>query len=1367
MELFESFQNIVSQQIVQRLGWTLVHFLWQGVAVAVLFAVALKLLKKSTANIRYLLACVAMGVIVLLPIVTLRMIDVSVPAIDIEKTEAAGLVVSGTTVIPVVESSPIETAEPAKKVAVVLPPIPLQQRFVGAIEPSLPYIVVGWFVGVFGLSIWHLGGWCQLQKMRSRNLRAVSERLQNKLKRLADALGVNRIVRIGQSALVRVPTVIGHLKPAILLPASALTGLTGEQLDAILAHELAHIKRCDYLVNILQTVIEILGFYHPAVWWVSAKIRDERENCCDDLAVTVSDDRVRYARALATMEEVRGSSLAVAASGGSLLERIRRLIGKDSTEKEKSSWLPSIIAIILLTALLIPAAFALTPKATESGNLPHMQSGQLTDTQKLVEDFFKHNYRDITARRTIEWGEPAIDTEGNMSIRYKYEATIWGKDKIIENKVWTFDKQGKFLYVRKVGAEDIYSPAGAKALVEDFFANNYRDITARETIEWGQPIKQENGNVSIRYKYKATIWGKDKIVSDESFTFGKDGKFVSVKKVGLKDVSFYKGKDPNESGISVYQVNRKVSSYPAQLDFSKPEYTFVIAKRISADGNDSAWPQISEPHLAAMMDKNKTRRSVKPKVAEEYLNTEIIEVHTKGGRASVIGRTPALIGGYNVRGFKLVDGKWFNTGEGGAITLDGARAVADQGVDYHDYQDRATQFINNIPEPNQQQAYFNSVRSAQVEVEETKADLQQKVDITAGDFKIRTNNRGVKNLVVSIKNDGDIVIPEFKLRYYRGDVENNLDEVGNTHNGWHGAGPIEPGKQWNERTRDFHLPDGEYEFSVVLDYDNAISETDENNNTASIKVVIKDGQIKSSEPHVQVEGELNEDVILAFNELIKAVRENNSVELRKIANEQAEAFKFGNEEKQNMFDTLQLDAKALRTYEGIENLEISTIEKKGSLTNVLTSRVTDARGVGGRFLFRFFGKEKIVLEGISFITDMGTKLILRPQVLTSGYILSVPSDLPQLKEIISDDKSKTKMITPEELEEFLNVIKTIPEARIISSPKILTNDGEVGEIRTENAQIFGSVEIRIKNSVQPDRKTITLELDFEHILNDSEDHKTISNNVSTKVTLFSEHAIAVAGGVDNNGQTILLLVTPEILEAKTVNIPQQSDVSDEEEKQIEIEAWFLFFDEGVLERIMTDPNAKRVTAGGDANRPSSIIDDDATSFIMRATKIYENSKMLTPPKVTVLDGETAYISITKGTAYIADYNEPKAKGLLAIFAKPEPIVKNVNSGIELKVLPKLIDDGQNILLDVDFSHTNVLSMENYTYKKGEYPLQIPETESVGIESRVVIPDGGTLVLGGQEITTKDKSGVEQKRSLLVLIKAKIVDTQKEDAKREK
>jgi hypothetical protein len=177
-------------------------------------------------------------------------------------------------------------------------------------------------------------------------------------------------VTLLKSALVEVPTVLGWLQPVILLPAAALTGLNPDQLKAILAHELAHIRRWDYLANIAQTVVEILGFYHPAVWWVSSRIRIERENCCDDLAVQVCGNSLQYAKALTSMEEIRHNrtDLAMAASGGSLMARIARLLGRPTVDDRRFAWLPGLIALLLVVGVVIPAALVLgaphTPLAT-------------------------------------------------------------------------------------------------------------------------------------------------------------------------------------------------------------------------------------------------------------------------------------------------------------------------------------------------------------------------------------------------------------------------------------------------------------------------------------------------------------------------------------------------------------------------------------------------------------------------------------------------------------------------------------------------------------------------------------------------------------------------------------------------------------------------------------------------------------------------------------------------------------------------------------------------------------------------------------------------------------------------------------------
>ena len=392
-----ALENILSQEIVQKMGWTLLHFVWQAATVALLLGILLALLRKSSANLRYIVACAALGLIVLLPIATMQLVPVSAP--------------QPTTNIEMAPAPSILSAQEFREIPAVemtVPEGPVQhenagtgfnaswkQRAADLLEPALPYIVSAWLLGVFGLSLWHLGGWAQLQRLRKKMVKQVDDSLHNKLRRLSERLRVKRAVQLAESALVQVPTVVGWLRPVILLPASALTGLSSEQLEALLAHELAHIRRHDYLVNMLQTVVETLGFYHPAVWWVSHKIRIERENCCDDLAVSLSGDRIRYAKALTSMEEIRGrrSGLAVAAAGGNLFGRIRRLVGKDSNEPSRTSWIPSVITIMLIAIIVIPTTLALTGQSENKSD---------ADIETLLINGFREN-RDKFKSGVLAW----------------------------------------------------------------------------------------------------------------------------------------------------------------------------------------------------------------------------------------------------------------------------------------------------------------------------------------------------------------------------------------------------------------------------------------------------------------------------------------------------------------------------------------------------------------------------------------------------------------------------------------------------------------------------------------------------------------------------------------------------------------------------------------------------------------------------------------------------------------------------------------------------------------------------------------------------------------------------------------------------
>jgi|GEM_PF-1835040 len=368
MSLLES---LFSPGTIERLGWMLVHFLWQAMAVALLLAGLLRLLRRASANLRYAVACGAVALMAVLPLITMQLIEVSGPVAEAgppPEISPPAMVEPLPVIVQTVDELPPLSSMPPLEAADLTVPIPLQERVIAALEPALPYVVLGWLAGVFGLSAWHLGGWAQLQRLRRRMTRKTEAPLHAALMELAERLGVRRAVTLLESAVVEVPTVVGWLRPVILLPASALTGLNPDQLRAILAHELAHIRRYDYFANILQTVVEILGFYHPAVWWVSTRIRIERENCCDDLAVQVCGNSLQYARALASMEEIRHSrsDLAMAASGGSLMARIARLLGRPAVDDRRFAWLPGLVALLLVIGVIIPAALVFaTPAPAE------------------------------------------------------------------------------------------------------------------------------------------------------------------------------------------------------------------------------------------------------------------------------------------------------------------------------------------------------------------------------------------------------------------------------------------------------------------------------------------------------------------------------------------------------------------------------------------------------------------------------------------------------------------------------------------------------------------------------------------------------------------------------------------------------------------------------------------------------------------------------------------------------------------------------------------------------------------------------------------------------------------------------------------
>lgn len=335
--------------IAESLGWTLIHHLWQGALLALIAACALRLMRNQSANARYLLACVFLTLMVGFPVATAFRVYDDTAAWQSLATGAKKKQTSVTT---------NQVVRTAPRRAQVLPSLPLQTRLRAAARPMLPSLVFTWFVGVIVLSTRLVVGWRRARRLSASGLRVPAD-WEARLERIAASLRIHRAIRLLQSSRIDVPMVIGWLRPVVLVPASALTGLSVSQLETIFAHELAHIRRNDYLVNLMQTFAETLFFYHPAVWWMSHRIRIERENCCDDLAVAVCGNPLLYARALATLEGLRVDWRAVAANGGTLRERVLRVISSATPARCSYRWVAGVSIFTLIATVMIAAPLSL------------------------------------------------------------------------------------------------------------------------------------------------------------------------------------------------------------------------------------------------------------------------------------------------------------------------------------------------------------------------------------------------------------------------------------------------------------------------------------------------------------------------------------------------------------------------------------------------------------------------------------------------------------------------------------------------------------------------------------------------------------------------------------------------------------------------------------------------------------------------------------------------------------------------------------------------------------------------------------------------------------------------------------------------
>jgi len=374
-----ALEALWEQPVTRAMGVALAHFVWQGAAIALGVGALLSCMGHRPARERYALACLGLLVMVVLPVASF------------------GSVLAGTA--SGVSSASAAMGDGARTWTSEI----TFASWAGArLETLRPWLMSAWMCGVLLLSLRTVFSWRQAQALASEGTRQPGGEVLMALVRMTERTRVSRPVRLLESVRIEVPTVVGVWRPLILVPTSTLTGLSVSQLEAILAHELAHIRRHDYLVNLLQALAETALFYHPAVWWLSSRIREEREHCADDVAVECCGDALLYSRALATIEQLRGRipSPAVAASGGSLLQRIQRLLAAPQARVHLHPWrlagsLVAAMLVVLLGAAQQAQATGTTSEppaqkapaaATAQEQIPPSKQDTLTQPEQLSED---------------------------------------------------------------------------------------------------------------------------------------------------------------------------------------------------------------------------------------------------------------------------------------------------------------------------------------------------------------------------------------------------------------------------------------------------------------------------------------------------------------------------------------------------------------------------------------------------------------------------------------------------------------------------------------------------------------------------------------------------------------------------------------------------------------------------------------------------------------------------------------------------------------------------------------------------------------------------------------------------------------------
>jgi beta-lactamase regulating signal transducer with metallopeptidase domain len=341
--------EIISDRLINALGWTIIHSIWQISIITLGYFLLTSLFYKDRSQSRYNLGIVSLIVLLGATGITFwRIYSSYIPASVVSRIAQLN------------KGADVAAASSSSLISVI-------QDF---LSQQMPLIVGLWFLGVLILVIQFIRDYFHNIMISKHPGQDIADRWEKRLYDLCRRMKLEKIVRMKESSRIHTPMTLGHLKPIIFFPLGLLSSIPADQVEAIMAHELAHILRRDYLINILQNFVDIFFFYHPGIRWISARIRAERENCCDDVAVGVVGDSIKFANALANIQvwSTKQPALAMSAGGrkDKLFHRIRRVTKMKQKDARSSEGLVSacVLGLFLVIAGIAASAASMGPDST-------------------------------------------------------------------------------------------------------------------------------------------------------------------------------------------------------------------------------------------------------------------------------------------------------------------------------------------------------------------------------------------------------------------------------------------------------------------------------------------------------------------------------------------------------------------------------------------------------------------------------------------------------------------------------------------------------------------------------------------------------------------------------------------------------------------------------------------------------------------------------------------------------------------------------------------------------------------------------------------------------------------------------------------